>query len=585
MKRNMIFKNVMVALAVIAGGTLATSCSDWDDHYDAETAVTGSATATIWENVSSNPQLSQFADLLKKAGYDAVLNSSQTYTVWAPLNGTFNYEQFLNEDADKLLKEFVQNHIARNNYPASGVVDETVHMLNEKVLGFEGSGSYTMGGIAVEQPNVASKNGVIHTLGGMLVFRSNIFESLQAGEFAIDSICNFIHAYDVLKLNESKSIQGPVVDGQITYLDSVFDDYNPLCQTYAWVNREDSNYTMVVPTNEAWNKAIAAITPCYNYIDKYTWIETPSSSTQLQSPETVELPNGAAYWRDSIAHKMLLTGLFFNNNIYDNVKLNNLQTGEALKADSLVNSNYSSILFEEDSKALFEGTTIVKKSNGQIAFTDDSLRLHTWAVWNPLLNYEAEYSSYQASVKDGSLSREHITAGTQNENVPGKVSQSGYISLRASSSTANPEVNFYLPNVRSTTYVFYAVFVPANIVSEYVTDIRPYFFEASVGYTTEKGETRNPQRLGRFSNDPSKVDTVCLGEFTFPICYYGTTGKPYLRLSSRVGGSQNDTYDRNMRIDRIFLVPKDLDDYLKEHPDYKFYYDGMYSGSSATIYF
>ena len=86
MKNKTIFKNALVAVAFFAAGTVTMSCSDWDDHYDAETAVVGSAKSTIWENLSSNSNLSQFADLMKKAGYDAVLNTSQTYTVWAPLN-------------------------------------------------------------------------------------------------------------------------------------------------------------------------------------------------------------------------------------------------------------------------------------------------------------------------------------------------------------------------------------------------------------------------------------------------------------------------------------------------------------------
>ena len=86
MKRKMIFKNVLVAMAAVVAGTLTTACSDWDDHYEAESAVTGSATSTIWQNIAENNNLSQFAALLKKTGYDQVLNASQTSTVWAPLN-------------------------------------------------------------------------------------------------------------------------------------------------------------------------------------------------------------------------------------------------------------------------------------------------------------------------------------------------------------------------------------------------------------------------------------------------------------------------------------------------------------------
>lgn len=578
----MIFKNALVAMAFLAAGTITLSCSDWDDHYDAETAVAGSATSTIWENLSSNANLSQFADLMKKAGYDVVLNATQTYTVWAPLNGTFDYDVLTTVGNEKLLKEFVQNHIARNNYPASGDVDETISMLNEKVFTFEGAGSYYMGGVSVAQANVASNNGVIHTLNGKLDFRSNIIESLEAGAFAIDSISNYIHSYDVLRLNESKSIQGPVVDGQITYLDSVFDDYNPLCQTYAWIDREDSNYTMIVPTNEAWKKMKDAIMPLYNYVDGLIFVESPSSTSGISRNVEADLPNGAAYWRDSMVYHNIMSSLFFNNNLFDNTVLNIIESGGKPNNDSLVN-NMGRIFYTEDANALFEGTTVVRKSNGNFVVTDDSLRMHPWMVWNPIINIECEYSQYQATAKDGTLNTNYITAGTQNPDVPGEVSNNGFIEMRASSNSSSPEVNFYLPGIRSTTYVIYGVFVPANITNVYETNIRPNNVRVQLGYNNANGTVHNPTTLGTFSNDPTKVDTVCFGEFTFPVCYYGTEYYPFLRVRSAVSSGDAATLDRNWRMDRIFLVPKDLDEYMKAHPDYKYTY--KYASSGGVVIF
>lgn len=582
MKRNMIFKNALVAMAVLAAGTITTSCSDWDDHYDAETAVVGSAKSTIWENLSSNANLSQFAELMKKAGYDAVLNTTQTYTVWAPLNGTFDYDVLASVGNEKLLKEFVQNHIARNNYPASGTVEEIVSMLNEKVFTFEGAGSYSMGGISVAQPNVASNNGIIHTLNGKLDFRSNIFESLEAGPFAIDSISEYIHGYDVLRLNEEKSIQGPVVDGQITYLDSVFDDYNPLCPSYAWIDREDSNYTMIVPTNEAWKKAVQTIAPLYNYVDGLVFVESPSSTSGVSQNVDADLPNGAAYWRDSMVYHNIMSSLFFNNNLFDNTVLNTIESGGKPGNDSLVN-NAGRIFYTEDANALFEGTTVIRKSNGNFVVTDDSLRMHPWMVWNPIINIECEHSLFQATSKDGTLNTNYITSGTQNPDVPGEVSNKGYIEMRASSNSSSPEVNFYLPDVRSTTYVIYGVFVPANITNIYETNIRPNNVRVQLGYNNANGTVHNPATLGTFSNDPTKVDTVCFGEFTFPVCYYGTEYYPFLRIRSAVSSGDAARLDRNWRMDRIFLVPKDLDEYMKAHPDYKYTYKTTYAGGSVII--
>lgn len=563
-----------------------TSCKEWDEHYDAGTAVEGSATATIWENIAANANLSQFAALMQKAGYDELLKSTQTLTVWAPLNGTFDYEALMNESNETLLKEFVRNHIARNNYPASGLVEQPIVMLNQKQLLFEGNGNYTMDGIAVAQPNVASLNGVLHTINGKLQFRSNILESLNNKEFPIDSISDYIHSYDVLRLNEQKSTAGPVVDGQLTYLDSVFDEYNQLCSYYAFINREDSNYSMVVPTNEAWTKAMNYIRKCYNYVD-FAYYDKPSSKGTNQTQEHVTLSPEPAYWTDSISHAVLMRGLFFNNNIYDNKKLKKWANGEQEPIDSLTTTWYDYI-FTEDATTMMQHTTPVKKSNGVLFITDDSLYLHPWVLWNPMINIEAEYGGYLASVENGSESISRVTSATQNPNVPGRVSNQGYLTVSPQSNMSNVEMNFYLSGVRSTTYVIYAVFVPANITNRFILDedIKPNQVQVQVGMNNANGTLpARPTTLSRtiqnedgttttvnnFTNDPSKVDTVCFGEVTFPICYYATNGSPYIRILSNVRAGQN--FDRTVRIDRLFLLPKELDDYLKEHPDYKGHYN------------
>lgn len=61
------------------------SCSDWDDHYNPSTADGGSKT-TLWQAISSESNLSNFAQVLKGCGYDRNLSGSQTYTVFALTN-------------------------------------------------------------------------------------------------------------------------------------------------------------------------------------------------------------------------------------------------------------------------------------------------------------------------------------------------------------------------------------------------------------------------------------------------------------------------------------------------------------------
>ncbi|MCR4601916.1 MAG: fasciclin domain-containing protein [Prevotella sp.] len=546
-----------------------TACSEWDDHYEADSSVLDSQKATLWENISSNGSLSQFASLLKKAGYDDVLSATQTYTVWAPTDGTFDYEKLSALSTDRLQKEFIENHIARNNYPISGSFSKQIYTLNEKLMNFDNS---TIQGITLSQSNLASRNGTIHTLSGKIPFMQNIFESLNTNDYELDSIADFFHSYDVKKLNVEKSVTGPMENGQITYLDSVFDEHNELFTRYqAFINREDSNYTMLMPTNEAWRRARVAIEPYFNYVPSFEFME--NTSTTEAKKVTVDIKD-VAYLKDSIIHQMLTSSLFYNNNIYDNRKLNALQTGQQLQCDSLYSTTTTKI-YTEDARNLFANATRIDKSNGSVWLTD-TMQMHHWTLWNPEIIVQGENRAMLSSTvnDDGAPERKSITPGTQNPEVYGHLSNNSYIEVRPSSQSTNPGVVYYLPGVRSTTYSVYVVMVPASIESANI-EAKPNKFNATMGYTNLKGKNEDRDRSwlleSYFVTDSTRVDTVYLGDFTFPVAYIGTGDYyPYIRINSSVTSRERSKYDRTLRIDCVIFRPKDFDNYLKEHPDYKY---------------
>ena len=550
------------------------SCSDWDDHYEADNSILSSQQATLWENIKSNGNLSEFASLLQKAGYNDVLDASQTYTIWAPANGTFDYNVLNGYSKERLLKEFVQNHIARNNYPVSGKVNERIYTLNEKLMFFGGNGNYTIQDVSITNPNQASRNGVIHELGGKIPFMANVFEGLDNSDLPLDSIANFFHSYDVKKLNEQKSVVGPMENGQITYLDSVFDEHNDLFTRYfAYINREDSNYTMIVPTNEAWRRAREQVRNYFNYLPSFEFMENTSTGSD-QKKVTVNISD-VDYLTDSIVNHMLTCDLFFNNNLYDNKKLSSLQTGQRLQCDSLYGTLMTKI-YSDDAARLLENTTRLNMSNGVVFLTDDSLRMRTWTTWNPEIIIQGEDRITLSSTvnTDGDPERIYVTPGTQNPDVPGHISNNAYTEARPISLSTNPGVVFYLPEVRSTTYSIYIVMVPANITSTN-REAKPYKFNVSLGYADEKGKNQDRDKKwcveSNFVSDSTRVDTIYLGDFTFPVAYAGTGDyAPYLRVNSAVTSKERNDFDRTLRIDCVILRPKELDLYLKENPDYKY---------------
>ncbi|MBQ5982930.1 MAG: hypothetical protein IJL54_12260 [Prevotella sp.] len=573
MKRNHIFRNASVVMVSLMMGAFTVGCSDWDDHYDGDASAIGTAASNLWENISSESDISQFKALLQKAGYDKVLAQPQYYTVWAPKDNTFDYNYYNSLSLDKLQKEFVQNHISRYNYALPNEKNPIVNMLNEKVMPYV---SNTISGVNISN-SIGTSNGILKKLDGRLPFLYNIYESLEPGEFAIDSICQYFHGYDMKVLDKTKSVQGPVKDGKITYLDSVFNEDNILYNLfYAYVHREDSNYTMLVPTNEAWKKAKEKITPYFNYVNDFTFVENTATNT-LRKETKVNID--AAYLRDSMINYMLVQDLFYNNNLFANEALNTLQTGQTLQVDSLVGTNNfwtgRSLVYSEDAANLFEGATRVDKSNGAI-FVTDSLRMRTWTTWNPPIKVEAESPTYSQSqnIFNGTGYSTAVTAGTKNPLVQGSVSNNRYMYVQPSATSTNPEIDIYLPHVRSTTYNIYGVFVPENITNENigVEDLKPNRLRVRVVYNTEQGNTRDVAFSGYVENDPTKVDTVLIGEFTFPIAYEGTGGYyPYLRISSNVTSSQTSRYTREIRLDCLMLIPKELDEYRQAHPGYKYY--------------
>ena len=135
------FKGGLLAIAATA---LVTACSD--DHFDV--VAQGQADQTLWENIKADKNLSQFQDLLSRITvmksendkaatlkYSDLLNSSQSFTVVAPVDGSYDYQAWRDtiDKANRLLAkpdneregrrlmniasaQFAMNHIARFNF-------------------------------------------------------------------------------------------------------------------------------------------------------------------------------------------------------------------------------------------------------------------------------------------------------------------------------------------------------------------------------------------------------------------------------------------------------------------------------------
>ncbi len=260
------------ALGLALAALTVTACSDeWNDHYDV--GVVGSD-VTIWQAISADENLSNFASVVKACGYDAALNSSQVFTVFAPTNETFSAEEAqqlidsyklqegkVKREDNTVIKEFIQNHIALYNHSIAPAVTDTITMLNGKSLHLS-TGS--LSGSEIASSNQLQRNGVLFTLKNKVEYFPNVFEYLRK-DADLDSVANFLYGYNIYEFDPSQSVPGEIKDGKVEYLDSVMILRNEMFDYLGRLSSEDSTYWMVAPTNEVWNNLVSEYEQYFNY--------------------------------------------------------------------------------------------------------------------------------------------------------------------------------------------------------------------------------------------------------------------------------------------------------------------------------
>lgn len=192
---NTIFKIKFFAVAsIVAMCFVASSCVDNDGDQIAP------VTSTLYDEITKDKELSDFVEVLKACNVsssknngetidvaDSLFNTSRVYTVWAPVNGSFNKDSLIARVnagyREDVMKTFVGSHVANFLKPAKGNFGEEgelILMLNEKKLLFAGSykdnEGYTFDGHRLKSVNNRVRNGIIHKLESASVYQYNIWE-------------------------------------------------------------------------------------------------------------------------------------------------------------------------------------------------------------------------------------------------------------------------------------------------------------------------------------------------------------------------------------------------------------------------
>ena len=548
----------MAAAALLA----ATSCSDFSDYNDTPVSDVQQAERTLWENISQNDQLSDFATLVKKAGFDDELSQPHYYTVWAPLNGTYDASSLMSADSATVLYQFVKSHIAEYNHSVSGLVDERIHALNRKSFAFEGDGQYTYAGQTLRQLNLPNSNGIMHLLDGAARFYPNLYEYLFSCE-GIDSVATFFKRYETSVLDTKNSVLGPTINGKQTYIDSVMITSNSLLNRIkAKLDKEDSTYTMLVPTNEAWLAHYDKISKCYNYINT-TVAQNIDEATSTSSAPTASVTVDAAYTKDSLTRLHLVSDLVYNNNNY----YNNWLIDDTVEPYDTLRSTTSGYMTnpQEIMSRVIDRETM---SNGTFCLVD-SLAFRPWESWCFPLGQSPLYSRTWT----GSNTMVYIdnTFFDDIKYVPKNPAQKqlGYLWVTPLSNYGKPQLDVKLRNVLSTTYNIYIVLAPGQDVGEDADGnkfLKPNMLDFTLSYCDAKGKLATQKLNQKVVNDPTRVDTLAVGTFTFPVAYAGLGDNVYpnLKITTDFGvfdKAKMAAYTRDFSIISILMKPVELEEF------------------------
>ncbi|AVR45607.1 hypothetical protein C7S20_10215 [Christiangramia fulva] len=226
--------------------TIVGSLNSCTDNFDDHTAVNDlKLQNTLEQNIATNGDLSDFHDLLVETGYDKVLSSSETFTVWVPTNQAM---QAVSNEAlatAAMKTEFVKNHISLNRVPTSNIEDTlSIQMLTGKYQNFYADNHIEEASV-VEGDQYAS-NGVYHVIDMALIPNPNLWEFIKSNTgYKQNDFVTTLDNYDLFQ-NETDLREAIDTTMQVDN-DSI---YNELLRTGYYFKNEKKNYTYFLMQDE-----------------------------------------------------------------------------------------------------------------------------------------------------------------------------------------------------------------------------------------------------------------------------------------------------------------------------------------------
>ncbi|MGE5521996.1 MAG: fasciclin domain-containing protein, partial [Candidatus Dadabacteria bacterium] len=297
------------------------SCKKWEDHI----AISNpDLSQNLLQAISTDANLSSFKQLVNKAGLDSVLQSSKSYTVWAPTNTALQgLDQAIVNDPVKL-KNFVLNHIATQSYfTREAGAGQRVAMLNGKYNIFT---STNFEDATITAADKFVSNGVLHVINKAIPVLPNIWDFINStsSQYAQNG---FIASLNYTAFDPSTAIVDSIskLTGQPVYRPGTGLLYkNQFNQRVYDLSSEDKQYTYFVIKDAAFTAESDSLEKYYQtpstvstdslgkwYVARDLVLEgiyAPSSFGNLQSKYGIPIPVNAA---DIVETRKLSNGVVY----------------------------------------------------------------------------------------------------------------------------------------------------------------------------------------------------------------------------------------------------------------------------------
>lgn len=293
------FGKIQFFALLLSASFIINACSKkWDDHNE----ITDQAVANnLFENISKNAELSKFRDYLVTTGYDKVIATSKTFTVWAPTNAALaTLDASIVADTAKL-KLFVGNHISNQSYRAD-LAAQRVGMLNGK---YNWAGANKFDSANISSANLAAANGLYHVIDKFIPAYDNCWDWMKKST-ATPQMQSYLTSQDYLFFDASVATQtGVNAQGDPVYdTASGLIKKNKFLENVLDVSNEKAEYTLILLNDASFST---------EYTKLATWFKTGTvdSTKNLTSAWLVkDLAFKGAYSLAQLPDTMLsLTGV------------------------------------------------------------------------------------------------------------------------------------------------------------------------------------------------------------------------------------------------------------------------------------